>query len=198
MGDNETFKTKKKMKKFLTLLMLFVGLSIASYGQVKRPTTTTKNKTTVKVDEIQVDTIGEGRDPDVFVYKCIDSKTKETVYVDLLDIGYLGFFTNKTLVRYKIQMYALTAKDTAWEYDYVSIILQNKMPIEAVQFNPDETKITVYVTGKDGSLAIADLLIIKKLSGFSEFIYVRKKNKYATFTYGDDKIPTYIKYENKK
>lgn len=180
-------------------MVLLLGLSIG-YGQVKRPATKkhVSSKINVEGKQVVIDTIGEGRDPDVYVYKCVDSKTNEVVYVDLLDLGYVGFFTNKTLVKYRINMYALNAKDSAWEYDYVSILFQNKMPIEAIQFNPDETKITVYVNGKDGSLAIAELKILKKITGFGEAIYRHKRKKYATFVYGDDKIPVYIKYENKK
>lgn len=185
------------------MLVLLIGLSMVSYGQLKKPEA---KKSTVKTTKISVDgktsitdSIGEGRDPDVMVYKCIDEKTKEVVYVDLLELGYVGFFTNKTLVKYKVHMYSLTSRDSTWDYDYVSILFQNKMPIEAIQFNPDETKINIFVkTGTSGDMAIAELTITKKLSGFSEFLYRIRKNKYATFVYGDDKIPVYIKYEPKK
>jgi len=180
------------MKKLLVLILL-IGFTSISFGQKKRP----EAKKITRIEENDTLSTTDGwRDPSVFVYKCIDPNTNETIYIDLLELGYVSFMVNEVVIRYKVHMYSLLANDTAWIFDYVSIKFQGQMPIESIQFNSSETKLTIFVNSSRGPIVITTLDIVDTLAGFAERKYIKKKKKYPSFTYGDDDNVPIIRYEH--
>ena len=178
------------MKKLLVLLISLTMLLNFSYSQSDEGMKKTKEII------VYTDTTSD-RDPNIMVYKCIDTLTNQSVYVDLLEEGFVGFYTNNTLVKYAVKMYSLSTNDTTWKGEYISIIFQDNMPIEVLMFNSNETQITIYGQNKNGKIVITHLTVLKNLFGFSEYLYLKKKRAAPTFIYGDTSIPSYIRYENR-
>lgn len=169
------------MKKLLIPFLLLLGT--LSYGQKK-------DSIVVKFDTDSI------RDEEVYVYKCVDKITKQTVYLDLLDRGSIGFMLNKTLIIYSAASYVLatTSNDTLWQKDSISIFLLPKMPIDAIIFNTQETKVSIYFSMSNGKLMISELTIVDKLKGFRQAIYERRRKRLPRFEYGKTIVPPYVKF----
>lgn len=152
------------------------------------------NTYNAKLNENKEDSISVYKD-EAYVYKCYDSINNTVVYVDLLDVGYVGFHSNKITTYYKVDHYSLTTKDSLWRWDSTIVYFIKNMPLDSMKFNRDESYIIVYSHEEDGFPIPNKLYVDTYLKGLKESMYIHKRNKNAIIRVGETKTPSYINYK---
>lgn len=127
-----------------------------------------------------------------YVYKCFDSINNSTIIIDLIDIGYVGFNTNKITTYYKVDHYKLITNDSLWRWDSTIVYFTDKMPVDSMKFNRDETIILVYSHEENGNVIESKLNVISHIVGLKESRYIRTRNKNAIIRVGETQTPVYI------